>query len=162
MAKRLCTDFIDPNLLMPFLACRLIAIDKNPDVRPIGIGETVRHIIVKAALTVIKPDILDSVGCLLLCVGQMGGFESGVHSIRELFKVNEAVILVDASNSLNRGVALHNVQVLCPSFATILVNCYREPSNMYIDGETILSKRGHNSRRPPFYVFLCCVNTSSD
>ena len=68
-----------------------------------------------------------------------------MHSIRKLFKVNEAVLLVDASNafnSLNRHVALHNMQVLCPSFATILINCYREPSNMYIDGETILSREG--------------------
>ena len=88
--------------------------------RPIGVGETVRRIIAKAALTVLKPDILDSVGCHQLCVGQMGRVESGVHSIRELFKVNEAVLLVDASNSLNRRVALHNVQVLCPSFTTIL------------------------------------------
>lgn len=88
--------------------------------RPIGVGETVRRIIAKAALTVLKPDILDSVGCHQLCVGQMGRVESGVHSIRELFKVNEAVLLVDAFNSLNRHVALHNVQVLCPSFTTIL------------------------------------------
>ena len=91
----------------------------------------------------------------------MGGVESGVHSIRELFKVNEAVLLVDASNafnSLNRRVALHNVQVLCPSFATILVNCYREPSNMYIEGETILSREGLTQGDP----LSCSVNTSLD
>ncbi len=156
MAKRLCTDFIDPKLLTPFLSCRLVAIDKNPGVRPIGIGEIVRRIIAKAALTIIKPDILDTVGCRQLCVGQMAGVESGVHSIRELYKDNEAVLLVDASNafnSLNRRVALHNVRALCPSFATILVNCYREPS--FIDGETILSQEGTTQGDPlsmPFYA----------
>ena len=112
MAKRLCTDFIDPDLLMPFLACHLIAIDKNPGVRPIGIGETVRRIIAKAVHTVLKPDILESVGCHQLCIGQMGGVESGVQSIRELFKVNEAVLLVDASNAFNSL----NRRVMCRFF----------------------------------------------
>ena len=35
----------------------------------------------------------------------------------------EAVILVDANNafnSLNRKVALHNIQIICPQFSTIL------------------------------------------
>ena len=40
LAKRLCVDLVDPKLLMPFLACRLIALNKNPGVRPIGIGDT--------------------------------------------------------------------------------------------------------------------------
>ena len=37
----------------------------------------------------------------------------------------EAVLLIDANNafnSLNREAALHNIQILCPSFATILIN----------------------------------------
>ena len=34
MAKRLCTEYVDPDLLSPFLACRLIALDKNPGVDP--------------------------------------------------------------------------------------------------------------------------------
>ena len=63
MAKRLCTctEYVDPVLLSPFLACRLIALDKNPGVRPIGVGEIVRRIIAKAALEIVRPDILD--GC---------------------------------------------------------------------------------------------------
>ena len=35
-ARRLCTVFLSPDLLSPFLVCRLIALDKNPGVRPIG------------------------------------------------------------------------------------------------------------------------------
>ena len=49
----------------------------------------------------------------------------------------DAVILVDASNafnSLNRQVALHNVQIICPNFANILINTYRKPSRMIIFG----------------------------
>ena len=40
---------VDPNGLSALLACRLVALDKNPGVRPIGICETVRRIIAKAA-----------------------------------------------------------------------------------------------------------------
>lgn len=59
LAKRLCTTSVPPNTLAPLLACRLVALDKCPGVRPIGIGDTVRRLITKAVLSVIKEDILD-------------------------------------------------------------------------------------------------------
>ena len=49
-ARRLCSALVDPSSLSPLLACRLIALDKNPGVRPIGIGETSRRIITKAVV----------------------------------------------------------------------------------------------------------------
>ena len=39
-ARRLCTDIVDPSITAPLFACRLIALNKNPGVRPIGIGDT--------------------------------------------------------------------------------------------------------------------------
>ena len=42
-AQRLYTKFVDPSAIAPFLACRLIALNKNPGVRPIGIGDTARQ-----------------------------------------------------------------------------------------------------------------------
>lgn len=45
VARRLCTVFVDPCGLTAFVACRLIALDKCPGVRPIGIGETVHRVI---------------------------------------------------------------------------------------------------------------------
>jgi len=50
VAKRLCTTIVAPEALSPLLACRLIALDKCPGVRPIGICETPRRIITKAVL----------------------------------------------------------------------------------------------------------------
>ncbi len=38
VAKRHCTTYVDPKSIAPFVACRLIALDKNPGVRPIGIA----------------------------------------------------------------------------------------------------------------------------
>ena len=103
LAKRLCTSLVPTNTLAPLLACRLIALDKSPGVRPIGIGR-----------------------------GQKSGCEIAIHSVGELFQQEEteAVLLVDASNafnSLNRKTALHNISHICPSLVTILRNTYTVP-----------------------------------
>ena len=57
-ARRLCTKFISPDILSSFLSCRLIALDKCPGVRPIGVCEVARRIIAKAALSILRDDIL--------------------------------------------------------------------------------------------------------
>ena len=44
-ARRLATMFVDPISLEAYTACRLIPLDKNPGVRPIGIGEVLRRIL---------------------------------------------------------------------------------------------------------------------
>lgn len=73
--RRLCTNLIDPRCIAPLLACCLIALDKNPGVRPIGIGETPCCIIVKAVLAVTRFDIQDAAGSVQLCAGQIAGTE---------------------------------------------------------------------------------------
>ena len=36
-AKRICSTYVSPEILSPFVACQLIALDKNPGVRSIGV-----------------------------------------------------------------------------------------------------------------------------
>ena len=159
-AKRLCTTLVDPRCTSPLLACRLIALDKNPGVRPIGIGETPRRIIAKAALSVTRSDIMDTAGSTQLCAGQVAGAEAAVHAVRQCFQLegNEAVLLIDASNafnSLNRNAALHNIRFECPAISTILINTYREPTELFIDGEVIYSQEGTTQGDPlamPMYA----------
>ena len=44
---------------------------------------------------------------------------------------------------MNRHVALHNIQYICPQFATILINTYRIPSRLIINNEKeIMSQEG--------------------
>ena len=160
VTKRLCTTHVDPEAMSPLLANRLIALDKCPGVRPIDIGDTARRIIAKAALTIAKYDIMDAAGALQMCAGQVAGCEAAAHSVREHFQKTEteAALLVDASNafnSLNRMTALHNVQHLCPSLSTILINSYRAHSDLYIDGEVFYSQEGTTQGDPlamPFYA----------
>ena len=143
-AKCLCATLVDPVCVAPLLACRLIALDKNPGVRPIGIGDTARRIIAKAAISVLKDDVLDAAGSMQLCVSQMAGVESAIHAARKKFDSpeTEAVLLVDASNYLNRKAALHNIRSVCASISTILINTYREASQLFIDGDVIYSEEG--------------------
>ena len=137
VARRLCTEVVDPSGLSAFVACRLIALDKCPGVRPIGVGEVVRRIVGKAVLATVKMDILETAGPLQLCAGQDAGCEAAIHAMRSVFSEEgtEAVLLVDASNafnSLNRKVALHNIPLLCPALATVLINTYRADVPLYI------------------------------
>ena len=125
VARRISTSFIDPDALQPLLNCHLIALNKNPGVRPIGIGETSRRIIAKAVLFVVKQDIMDAAVCLQLCAGQRAGCKAAVHAMREIFadKDTEGILLVDASNafnSLNRRAALLNMFHLCPLWRPFL------------------------------------------
>ena len=141
--------------LAPLLACSLIALDKNPGVRPIGVCEAVRCIITKAVLEVTRGDIQESAGSLQLCAGQIAGIEAAVHAMTKSFQDenSEAALLVDAS--LNRNAALLNVRSLCPAIATILTNAYRDTTDLFVDGSTLLSQEGTTQGGPlamPLYA----------
>lgn len=153
LARRISTTYVDPSGLYPFLASRLIAIDKLPGVRLIGIGEVVRRIVGKAVLSVVRDDILEVAGTDQLCAGQPGGCEGAVHAVRSMFQSVEceAVFFVDASNafnSLNRRLALLNIQKICPPLATVLINCYRLDVPLSIDGEILYSTEGTTQGDP--------------
>ena len=153
IARRISTTFVDQSGLAAFIACRLIPLDKQPGVRPIGISETVRRIISKAILKVTKADIQNAVGSLQLCAGHDAGCKAAVHTMRKIFECEntEGVLLVDASNAfnqLNRNTTLLNVQVLCPSLAPALINIYRNHAELYVAGESILSQEGMTQGDP--------------
>ena len=153
MARKLCSKYVDPRGISAFVACRLIALDKRPGVRPIGIGETARRIIGRAIARAIGDDIQEAAGPLQVCAGHLAGCEAAVSAMHKLFESpdTEATILVDASNafnSLNRQVALRNIQHLCPSLSKVLINTYREDVQLFIDGETLLSQEGTTQGDP--------------
>ena len=95
-----------------------------------------------------------------MCRGQISGIEAAVHAVRTAFDSSdsEAVLLVDATNafnSLNRQVALQNIRRLCPPLATILINTYRAPTEMFVDGDTLFSREGTTQGDPlamPMYA----------
>ena len=88
-----------------------------------------------------------------ICAGQPSGTEAAVHAVRSAFQNDEieTVLLVDARNAfnaLNRQTALHNIMRICPSLATILINSYRCPTELFVDGNTIWSREGTTQGDP--------------
>jgi hypothetical protein len=135
--KKICTEDIDN--VEAFLACRLIPLDKNPGLRPIGVGEVIRRIAGKVVMRAVKDEVMDSVGSLQTCAGQEGGIEATIHAMRELYSEDstEAVLLVDASNafnSVNRQTFLHNINIICPVLAKFVRNCYSHNARLFIVG----------------------------
>ena len=111
-------------------------------------------------MTVTKPDIQEAAGSIQLCAGQISGIEAAVHAADSLFQQDDtvAIFLVDASNafnSLNRLSALHNIRHLCPSLSTALINTYRAPTELFIDGDVLYSSEGTTQGDPlamPMYA----------
>ena len=48
LARTLASTLVDPKSIKALTTCRLIPLNKNPDVRPIGVGEVLRRIMGKA------------------------------------------------------------------------------------------------------------------
>ena len=82
-----------------------------------------------------------------LSAGQIAGVQTAVHVVQDVFQYDEteAALLVDATNTfntLNRAAALYNIRFICPSLSTILINIYRAPTQLFVDGESLLSQEG--------------------
>ena len=137
--KKLCTQTTNDESLEAFLACRLIPFNKNPGIRPIGVGEVLRRIVGKVVVWSVKNDIIKSVGSFQTCAGHDSGCEATVHAMQRIYDdVNsEAVLLLDAANAfhlVSRNVFLNNIKVICPSIATFVVNCYANPCRLFVLG----------------------------
>ena len=136
------------------MACKLIPLDKNPGLRPIGIGEILRRIIGKTIMMNVKQEVSKSVGSLQTCAGQEAGIEATIHAMREIFEdeSNEGIILVDASNafnSVNREAFLHNIKIICPPLAIFTNNCYSINARLFvIGGYELTSKEGTTQGDP--------------
>ena len=162
--RLLATRVMPPGPLVPFLAGRLIALDKKPGVRPIGVGEVLRRIVAKAVLRVAKEDVMKACGHLQKCSGLPAGIEAAVHAMQHIYNedTTEAVLLVDAANafnSLNREVALHNVQRLCPPLSSILRNSYQSPARLFVAGGGEIASREGTTQGDPLSMAFYALAT---
>ena len=83
--RKISTSYVDPSGLAAYTACRLIPLDKNPGVRPIGVGEVLRRIVGKAVMRIARQDLQCAAGSSQLCAGQIGGCEAAVHAMKRIF-----------------------------------------------------------------------------
>jgi hypothetical protein len=64
------------------MANRLVALDKQPGTRPVGIGEIVRRLIAKCVIARVGYRATAACGSLQLCAGLPAGIEGAVHALQ--------------------------------------------------------------------------------
>ena len=129
---RIATEIVDSKSMNSFVAC---------------VCETVRRIVRKAILTVMKPDVLAATGAAQLCAGQEPGCEVAVHAMNSVSanKDTEAVLLVDASNSGKEPELESLTEKYYCNFSgnfPILTNTYQSPPQLFVGSEVLLSQKG--------------------
>ena len=148
VVKKLCTDLIETQTIKVFFSCKLIPLDKNYGLRPIGVGGVLRRIAGKVIVSVLKNDIIDSTGSLQVCASQEAGIEAAVYSLNLLHndENTDAELLVDDNNAFNSlpcEVFLHNISYICPAISIFVKNCYNSPSRLFIiRGKELKSNEG--------------------
>ena len=165
-ARKLCSEYVDPADISSYTASRLIPLDKNPGVRPVGVGEVLRRIVGKAVTMSLKPELIEATGPIQVCAGIKGGVEAAIHALRKVYEdpQTQGILLVDADNafnSLNRKAALSNIRIVCPEFSTYLINTYREPSKLFVAGssEHVWSEEGTTQGDNSAMGFYACSLT---
>ena len=135
----LTNGIVDWTAIRALMASRLVALDKCPGVRPIGIGECLRCVlghmllalVTKANSLVTGWEAQSACNVDQLACGMQSGIEGAVHAMSALYddhsKEGWGFLLMDAANafnSVNRAAALRNVRVLWPSCSHFLFNAY--------------------------------------
>ena len=90
IAGKLATEELNPELTEPYNAHRLIPFDKNPGVRPIGIGEVMRRIIGQKITKCLKNELMSLVSNDQFCLGQKFGIECAIHTLRDQYSKTSA------------------------------------------------------------------------
>ena len=63
------------------MACYLVALDKRPRVRPMGIEETLRRDLAKLVMRAAGDQAKTACGYLQLCAGLEAGIEGSTHAV---------------------------------------------------------------------------------
>ena len=145
------------NSLEAFTTSRLIPLNKNPGVHPIGVSEVLCRIAGKVVMYIAKKDVKDAAGSLRVCAVQEAGSEVAIHAIYNVHQQDEteAVLLVDAHNafnSINRKAMLHNISSTCPLITTFIANCYMEPARLFVAGNHEIKSREGKTQGDPAAV----------
>ena len=103
LSYTIATKVVPHENLTAYNSCRMISLDKNPGVRPIGIGEVLRRIIGKTITQCIKSELKNLEKKFQVCLGQKCGIEYAIHSLRDKFQKpqTDVILLIDAENAFN-------------------------------------------------------------
>ena len=81
------------------------------------------------------------------------GIENAIHTVRDQYNKSSAnaILLLDAENafnSLNRNLALKNIENTSPSLLAAIKNSYSNPSLLFVNKKTIYSQEGTTQGDP--------------
>jgi len=87
---------------------RLIALDNDPGVRPIGIGQIWRRLLAKTVVAMTGHLATTACGADQLCCGLKAGIEGGIHAMAQLWKhmadePDFGILMLDAKNAFNEA-----------------------------------------------------------
>ena len=111
----------------------LIAPDKQPGIRPVGVGETSHRLMKKCLLKVSRPEAKSACGTTQLAGGLEAGIEGAIHVMRILWEEHRkeegwVFLLIYARNVFNeenQKAILWDFRHEWPSGAQFTFNCYR-------------------------------------
>ena len=135
---------------------RLIALDKSPGIRPVGIGETWRRLLAKCLLRVSGQEAKAACGTEQLAGGVEVGIEGAIHAARLQWAQHSqeedwGFLLIDARNAFNeenQTAMLWSVRHEWPSGARFTYNFYRHWATLVVrntedgSGHFLHSKEG--------------------
>ena len=142
MTQNLTKSCYHPSLLESYMSCRLIPLDKNPGIRPIGVGEVLRRIIGKTITSFLREDIKEAAGPLQVCAGYSAGTEAAIHAMSNVFEEEgtDGVLLIDANNAfsqMNRAVAMQNLRITCNKMSMYIINTYIQKQSRSLETKSI-------------------------
>ena len=141
---------------------RLIALDKCPGVRPIGINECLCRVLGHVLASVTGWEAQSACGVDQLACGMQSGIEGTVHAMSALYDDHSndgwgflLMVATNAFNLVNRVAALWNAQVLWPNCSHFLFNTYRGYAFLLLktSNEMLLSREGLTQRDPLSMIF---------
>ena len=145
--RELATTTTENAPILHFPSFRMIGLDRNPGIRPLGKGETFRRIVTAALIQNFKGETQNATDSFQTCGGARSGVEAAVHTMAGKFddSTTECVLFVDADNAFNplsHKAALHNISFICLRISTFLNSVRKSPTPFYIKQHVIMSREG--------------------
>ena len=89
LCRHFCNSIVPWDSIRALVASCLIALEKCPGVRPIGIGETLRRVIGKAVCMATCLDAAVVCDSDQLCTGLQVAIEGAIHGMNEMFSTHQ-------------------------------------------------------------------------
>lgn len=164
LIRKVCSVEVKDSSLAPLLASRLVPLNKNPGLRPIGVGEVLRRIMGKVVMAAFSEDVVRGSSDAQMC-GRSSGSEAAIHAMRRMYSNDstEAVILVDAANAfnnINREALIHNIKYACPEIATYVSNCYANPARLFVIGGLEISSQEGTTQGDPLGMAIYALGVT--